>query len=713
MLTRLSWYAARMRAMSPGEIAWRAGTVVDGWVLPDGPVSDKRQRALIGEGGVAVWRTALEDFRAGKGRPTVLEVRRAAALSTHHPEQTARVLDAADAVRHRRFSFFGRPEVELDDPVDWHRDPISGHAWPVRSARLINHRHEPADAKVVWELNRLQHLVWLAEAWLITGDERFASSAFDQLASWLEKNPPGMGIAWRGAFEAGVRATSVAIALHGLSTAPGLSVDLFRRTVLMLADSADRCWRGRSRFSSANNHVVGELVGMLTVALLFPGLPGARRWTDCGVRALAAEERQILADGAGAEQSLAYHVYTADLFCLAVVLLERSGRRAPSRLVEALRRSSQYLGHLLGGDDDVPHYGDDDGGFALRLDATPVRTARAHLATVSAVLGESVPGAGEEDLYAGWLRTDSGAARPMKIPAARSSFYADKGGLVVLDSANRRITMDVGPLGYLALAAHGHADALSVTVRVGGVEVVTDPGTASYYGNPTWRAEHRGTAMHATVSVDDLDQSVPAGSFLWSRHARVDVRRVDLSLGFVCAEHDGYVRLKEPVLHRRWLHAPPDGGAILVLDLLQTDGEHAYTVSWPLHPDVQVSRNRHGCRLEKSNGFVCRVTMACPEGAEQFSIRGVPGEGTAVGGWWSDRLEHRVPAWRIGSQWEGRGPAVFATLFETVETAMDARLTVENIGTSAVRVSWLDGGVASSILVDPEGYGEPRLERES
>uniref|UniRef100_UPI000AB1A115 heparinase II/III family protein n=1 Tax=Nocardia jejuensis TaxID=328049 RepID=UPI000AB1A115 len=171
--------------------------------------------------------------------------------------------------------------------------------------------------------------------------------------------------------------------------------------------------------------------------------------------------------------------------------------------------------------------------------------------------------------------------------AARSG-YAPDGGLVVLRENGRRVTMDVGPLGYLSIAAHGHADALAVTLAVDGSELICDPGTASYYGHPNRRAAHRSTRAHATVTVDGLDQSVMGGPFIWSEHARVRVRAVDLDRGVVDAEHDGYRRLADPVAHRRWLIAPPDEDLVLVVDMLAGTGIHSAQVSWPLHPALQV-----------------------------------------------------------------------------------------------------------------------------
>ena len=57
---------------------------------------------------------------------------------------------------------------------------------------------------------------------------------------------------------------------------------------------------------------------------------------------------------------------------------------------------------------------------------------------------------------------------------------------------------DGGPHGFLSIAAHAHADALSVEVRYGGVDVLADPGTYCYHGDPAWRSYFRSTIAHNT-----------------------------------------------------------------------------------------------------------------------------------------------------------------------------------------------------------------------
>src|SRR5208283_706457 len=114
---------------------------------------------------------------------------------------------------------------------------------------------------------------------------------------------------------------------------------------------------------------------------------------------------------------------------------------------------------------------------------------------------------------------------------------------------------DAGPHGYLSLAAHAHADVLSIEVRHKGVDILADPGTYCYHGEPEWRRYFRSTLAHNTVELAGQDQSLSGGPFLWLGHARtviVDVRHDDEgAVTEWSAEHDGYQALEPPARHRR------------------------------------------------------------------------------------------------------------------------------------------------------------------
>ncbi|MDL5159006.1 heparinase II/III family protein [Actinomycetospora termitidis] len=647
------------------------------------------------------WTARLDAFRE---RPGLLDAAGAALVATADPAGIEAVRDAADRAVDHRFTFFAHDEAVYDGPIDWALDPVGDMRWPRRPARSIDHRTAPGDPKWIWELHRLQHLPWLAQAWLHTGEHRYAEEALAQLDSWVVDNPPDVGIGWRGAFECGVRAVSVVTALQGLRTSPALTPERFGRAVRMLDAAARRCWRDRSLHSSANNHLVGELAGLVVVGTAFPELaePGRRRRRALDELAREAD-RQILPDGAGCEQAVAYQVFTADLLAVVLVALRvaRDDDPATDVLAAALRRSADHLVALVGDDDPVPRIGDDDEGHALRLDAGPLRTVRAHLAGVAALTGHAgAARSGRPDTTARWyaLRAAGPTAPPSSGPPG--NHHAPHGGLVVLRAGDRRLTIDVGPLGHGTLAAHGHADALGITLARGGREFIGDPGTASYYGHPAWRTAARGTASHATVTVDGTDQSVMGGPFLWTRHARVMVREVDLAAGVVDAQHDGYRRLDRPVTHRRRVVARPDDAVVLIVDLLVGEGPHEYRTAWPLPPDLPATPREDGIDIDTD---ALRIRHAATIPWSTTTVRGDEASGT---GWWSTRLESREPSWLVGGVGTTRGldgaTTAIATLLAPGD-APDPGLPTLEVRGNHVEVTWQGtaGPRRESVDLDP------------
>ena len=152
------------------------------------------------------------------------------------------------------------------------------------------------------------------------------------------------------------------------------------------------------------------------------------------------------------------------------------------------------------------------------------------------------------------------ASRPERPrPAERPSVLRRRrhGHRAGADVRGREIwcRVDAGPHGFLSIAAHAHADALAIEVRVDGVDVLADPGTYCYHGEPAWRAYFRSTAGHDTLELDGRDQSESGGPFLWTRHANTwlleTVGLDGTPVARWVAEHDGYSRRDEPVRHRR------------------------------------------------------------------------------------------------------------------------------------------------------------------
>ena len=281
---RLGWYARRLRSMSPGEVVWRGSAWSTGTFHAPSSLASERgcwaPRRRLGA------RPAR--FPARRRPPRAARPRRAREIAARHPDQVAALVDAADRIRAGASPTSAIPRRGSAGPVDWNHDPVRGRPLAAHGRRPHRPPQPPRDPKWIWELNRLQHLPWLAEAWLFTGDDalRRAGARRTWTRGWT-RTRPAAGSPGAAHSRPGVRAVSVAVALQGLRDFAGLTPARFERIVRMLAASAERCWRDRSRFSSANNHLVGELAGSRPSRSCSRSSPRRRAWERRALRGAA------------------------------------------------------------------------------------------------------------------------------------------------------------------------------------------------------------------------------------------------------------------------------------------------------------------------------------------------------------------------------------------------------------------------------------------
>ena len=678
------WHLRRLRAMSTGEIGARVAREVRH------RVDDLEWRAAPG-----LWRRRWSPPRLHDGliaRPLgFMTAERARVLTELDAAGAAMIVARADAVLTGDTSTVGYPiTVSQLGGRDLAVDPVSGFFWPNDHGKRLDFRDSPANPKTIWEVNRCQELPVLAAASLVSGDPRYEEAAASTLLQWLEHQVPGRGIAWANGFEAGIRAISLALAYDAIAARQDLEDRLREPVIGSLWEHARWIERDPSTHSSANNHRIGELVGLLAVARLAPELPEAERWTSAALDALRREASvQILPDGAGAEQSFAYTRFVIDLLLVAVALLDATGCNPPDEVLDALERAGRALWAQLGRpEEEDPTYGDDDDGRVVRLDGLQSRPGRGVAASICARTGSTFARTVAErlDPAACWMFGVEGRDRfdrttPAELPG---SVLLENAGLAILRGGGTRVTVDAGPLGYLSLAAHGHADALAVTLSTDGADLVVDPGSGTYFGRaPRIRRAFRGTGFHATVLVDGKDQSVSGGPFLWSRHARSRFRRMDLPNGIVIAEHDGYLEQADPVRHRRAVLVL-ESGDVLVYDRIEGEGEHAASVRWPLHESLSaevVAPGEAHAGARAQTGLLLRMAAT-----SSGSISLAHGERQPFEGWSSPRLDQLVPAPLVKWDAEFRGRLDAVTLLSPVR--------VEAERPHVDLLLKLDGGVA-------------------
>ena len=658
---QLGWYLRRLRRMSPEEVmhrvrdesrrrTWARRQVTPGTAapLPEG-VSDVRSFAV----------------------PLPGDTRRAVS-----PEAAAAVIAAADRVLAGRWTVLGVDRPDSADP-DWFRDPLTGRsAPPAQLSFRVNHRDEAitGNIKQVWEMSRHHQVSVLAAAWWLTEDPRYAETAAAQLRSWWRANPFLSGVHWTSGIEAGVRLLTWVWVRRLLDTWPKAG-DLFENdqdAVRQIGWHQEFLAGFVSRGSSANNHVIAEAAGRLAAACAFPWYAETAGW-----RAAAADllERELAANtfGSGLNRELAtdYHRFVLELVLGAAVEAEAAGHPLSEGTWQRIGLIADAGVAVLDATGRPPRQGDGDEGRGLVVDDPERDPWAVALGSARAVIG--APG-WWPPLAGSVQAVVLGALRPQRKPARaaeRPSHFADAGCVILRsrpeDGPELWCRADGGPHGFLSIAAHAHADALSVEVRHDGVELLVDPGTYCYHGEPEWRQWFRSTLAHNTLELAGVDQAESGGPFLWTTQPRTTTSSCELGAGprqRWTAEHDGYRRLELPSTHRRSVTLDSPARTLTVIDTLDTAGSVPLRLAWHFGPDVAV-------RLEAGRALLTWAAAGESRSAEmalpaELAWSRHQGDQDPVLGWYSPGFGRRVPSVSlIGS---GRGTAA-TRLVSTLRTS--------------------------------------------
>lgn len=587
-----------------------------------------------------------------------------AGLSENHvPEQwRAEAVIAADRVAEHRLALFDLDDVDLGRNIDWNYEYKAQTRTPMGFAPGIDYRDHrlTGDCKFVWEPNRHHQLVSLGRAYRLTGEGRYAESAIDQIESWIAQCPYGRGMNWRSPLELAIRVINWVWTLELI----GDSHDVPRETAERILSSAYRhLWeisRKYSRFSSANNHLIGEAAGVFIGSSYFCGLKDSSRWRS---ESRAILEREIIeqtyADGGAREQAIGYHLFVTQFFLLAALVARSEGEEFSGSYWERLEKMFEYTSAFLGGGRVLPSFGDCDDGYVLDLGGSLGDPET--LMAIGAVLFRRPDFRALANGYcepAFWLLgpegkqqfeelEGNGCATPLRsVALAESGYYLLQSGRS-RESDGVSVVFDCGDLGFKSIAAHGHADALSFTLRVRGGDVLVDPGTYDYFTHQGWRDYFRSTRAHNTIEIDGVDQSETLGLFMWG--SRASARCLGWAEGqrggVVSGEHDGYRRLDDPVTHRRTITLDGDPGEVLISDEILAGGCHQVAMYLHLAEHCRVeSLGENRFQVDYGNGT---VTI---EIDGQLSVTMVSGSENPILGWVSRGYHRKTPSTTLVSR---------------------------------------------------------------
>ncbi|MFL6333791.1 MAG: alginate lyase family protein [Pyrinomonadaceae bacterium] len=504
-------------------------------------------------------------------------------LSSKRDELEAEALEVAA----HRWPLLGYGVSEFGARLDWLREPAAGVRWPLGfhgDVRLV--RGDGSDVRVLWELNRLGHLLTLGRAYAAGGGEELAEEFFEQVEGWCEQNPLGQGPNWACAMEVALRAVNLLAAFRLFRRSPALDEE---RLALLLAlfDAHGRHVRRHLEYSyiATGNHYLSDVAGLLWLGLLLPELAAAEGWREFALKELLREmDRQVLPDGADWEASTGYQRFVTEIFLYSFLLCRENGFDPGERAWAKVRSMLEYVRACLRPDGRAPLVGDADGGQFLPL----VRRGadeHAQLLAVGAVVFREprfkVQGETPEEVF--WLLGAEGVRtfEELKTAGAATSQSFEHAGVCVLRKGDLYLHLNAGGAGLEGRGAHGHNDALSIEVSACGTSFIKDPGTYVYTSDLRARQEFRSTASHSTVEVDGSEQNTTPESepFFNGAEARPRLLSFDTTDGIdsAAAEHYGYERLTAgAVRHRREVEFDKVRRCWFVEDILTGEGTHDF-----------------------------------------------------------------------------------------------------------------------------------------
>lgn len=530
--------------------------------------------------------------------------------SIRYNNDTGAILAAANKACNHVFALLGSGDVKLD-PIIWNKEIKTGFEWPtgVYYSKLRKTTPQDSDIKIPWELSRCHHLLWLGEAYVLTGEEKYAWEVANELNDWIDTNPLMYSVNWTCAMEVAIRAVNWMYALLFIVDSVHFTDELAEKVYRSLYQHGFFIYNNLERtIPYSNNHYYSDIVGLLYLGQLFHQTRQGKKWFSFALSQYYTETlAQILPSGVDYEKSVSYHRLMTELAMYPYYMLERVGANVPEIVRQRLVHMVQYVKLNAMPNGKAPMVADNDDGRFLPF--VP-RDFREHLyLTDSNSLDNRIVASSADMLSFESVSLGSRLIQDSKIAILR------KGDSYLFVNNADRWRYDKEKSGYIG--THIHNDLLSFVYAVGGTEVIVDPGGYVYTSDMERHEEFRSTSKHNTVVVDGEEQHLRDRSRAFMMKYNSTSRFLELVEKQDCDICTGeYFTIKGRLTHNRSFRLEQQ--QLTITDILMKSGkEHMASLFYhfapgisPVLEDKAVSFKMHGMRFLLKIGSSCPVKMS-------------------------------------------------------------------------------------------------------
>jgi hypothetical protein len=477
------------------------------------------------------------------------------------------------------------------------------------------------------------------------------------MRSWIAANPYLIGINWYSNIEINIRLINWFFCWDILNVpkliteSPDFAAFVEHDWLPIIYLHCQYSYRNPSRYSSANNHLISEYAGLFVASSVWR-FKEARKWNKYSKKGLEEEIIKQHSDGGvNREEAAEYIQFITDFLLIAFLVGENTDNHFSDNYRKLLERIFDYIYQFTDREVNFPKYGDEDDGRVILLEPSHDNNFKSLMTSASVIFLDPKykVKSGKFDIKNQLMFGDEGRklynALEKKDTILNTCFYKNEGHYILRDHHRENeiyVHFDAAPLGYLSIAAHGHADALSFILHINGQEVLVDPGTYTYHTDPEFRKYFVGTLAHNTIRINHQDQALLGGPTMWLKHFDIDLIHASKSnrSDRIIASHNGYKNLG--VIHTRDFFFRKDTFEIIITDTIELGKRQELFIEFPLHlhPSIHSNYDRGNYGLFDANNY--RLLDICLDSKFESEIQ--IAKTTPVIGWYSKSFYQKEPS---------------------------------------------------------------------
>lgn len=477
------------------------------------------------------------------------------------PDTARRVIRAADDVCINKFLFDFEWDLEqthepvvFDEEIDWNIVPFG-------------------DREFLWQFNRHRFLVYLGQAYRMTGKESYAVHCVRLLRDWLERTEEGEDLnngPWR-TLETGLRAETWLWALCLTEDSTAVDDGLIEEVEESIERHIRRLMDHFQEKQCFSNWGVLESSGLFlwSVAANVSETERKRIQTTALDRLVRATKIQILPDGMQREQSPMYHAEVYACFRNVLYYGGRVGIAVPEEIRSTVKRMAYVQGIWKKPDHTQFTQGDSDA-----FDVRDQITSAALILHDPVLKFLGYDRLGYEDAwrlgYSACLEYERMEARKPNFMSAQLPFSGNYYFRSSWEEKGNLLHFCCGSTG----GGHGHADELHVDLVINGEDILVDSGRFTYV-DCRERYDLKEPSAHNVVIVDGKPAGVCESSWSYRKICSClrQGYREGKTWGYVEGSHLGYIE-DGLVVSRRIIWIKPD--IYVIADYFWGTGNHSY-----------------------------------------------------------------------------------------------------------------------------------------